>query len=192
MTSDKEIWLRFINGEENAFCYIFDEYHLQLFEYGQRFTKNDELVRDSIQDLFFELARKKEKLALTDNISFYLLKSVRQKIFQNIRKSRNSQTNITTDQIDEFRLDYSIEVDPLEKELKLDRLAQAISTLPPRQKETIYLKYYKNLSNSEVADVMQVKYQSVSNTIQKAISKLRSILETDAESIIFFFHTYLK
>ncbi len=189
---NSEIWQRFKTGDEKAFSYIFDTYHLQLFEYGQRFSTDAELIGDSIQDLFFELASKREKLSPTDNILFYLLKSLRLKIFNNLRKNKNTNFPIRADQIDEFRLEYSTDVDFEEKELKLDRLADAINQLPPRQKETIYLKFYKNLSNSEVAEIMQLNYQSVGNNIQKAIHKLKIILESDSESIILFFRTRIR
>ena len=189
---DSEIWQRFRKGDEKAFSYIFDTYHLQLFEYGQRFSSDPELVGDSIQDLFFELAGKREKLSATDNILFYLLKSLRIKIFNNLRKNRYTNSSICPDQLDEFRLEYSTDTDPEEKELRLDRLAEAINQLPPRQKETIYLKFYKNLSNAQVAEVMQVNYQSVGNSIQKAIQKLKSLLESDSDSIILFLQTRIR
>lgn len=189
---DTEIWLRYKQGDEEAFSYIFDTYHLQLFEYGQRFTTDEELVRDSIQDLFFELARKREKLSSTNNILFYLLKSLRIKIFNNLKQIKNINSFVHAEEVDEFRLYYTTEVDLEEKELKLDKLAEAINQLPPRQKETIYLKFYKNLSNSEVAEIMQLSYQSVSNNIQKAIQKMKLILESDSESIILFFRTCIR
>jgi RNA polymerase sigma-70 factor (ECF subfamily) len=90
-------------------------------------------------------------------------------------------------QKEEFYLNYSTDVDPDEKELRLDHLAQAINQLPPRQKETIYLKFYKNLSNIEVAEIMEVNPQSVSNSIQKAIQKLKILLNSDSEFIIMLF-----
>ncbi|RIJ47243.1 sigma-70 family RNA polymerase sigma factor [Maribellus luteus] len=183
---DYEIWQRFRKGDEKAFSYIFDTYHLQLFEYGQRFTRNENLVRDSIQDLFFELARKKERLSPTDNISFYLLKSLRIRIFGNMRKEKNRGEEIKAEIPDEFFLTYSTDVDEIEKELKLDLLADAVNKLPARQKETVYLKFYKNLSNTEVAEIMQVNYQSVGNNIQKAIHKLKSILQSDSDTVILF------
>lgn len=190
---DAEIWERFKSGEEKAFSYIFDTYHLPLCEYGQRFTSDESLVLDSIQDLFFELARKKDKLSSTDNILFYLLKSLRLKIFANLRKNnRKVETVLDDERLDEFRLSYTTEVDQEEKELRLDRLAQAINDLPPRLKETIYLKFYKNLSNKEVAEVMQVNYQSVGNSVQKAIGKLKELLDTTSESILLFFNSSLR
>ena len=189
---DSEIWQRFRRGDEQAFSYIFDTYHLSLFEYGQRFTSDHEIVRDSIQDLFFELACKKEKLSPTDNILFYLLKSVRIRIFNNLRRENRIGYQTEDDQNSEFRLNYSTDADPEEKELNLDRLAEAINQLPPRQKETIYLKFYKNLSNTEVAEVMGVHPQSVSNHIQKAIHKLKVSLGTQSGFIMMFFRTRIR
>lgn len=189
---DYEIWQRFKKGDEKAFSYLFDAYHLQLFEYGRRFTMDENLVKDSIQDLFFELARKREKLSATDNILFYLLKALRLRIFVNLRKNKSAGSGINEDLLQEFYLTYSTDVDLAEKELKLDRLAESINQLPARQKETIYLKFYKNLSNKEIAEIMQLKYQSVGNNIQKAIHKLKILLESDSDSIILFLQTVIR
>lgn len=189
---DYEIWQRFKKGDEKAFSYLFDVYHLQLFEYGRRFTMDENLVKDSIQDLFFELARKREKLSATDNILFYLLKALRLRIFDNLRKNKSAGSGINEDLLQEFYLTYSTDVDLAEKELKLDRLAESINQLPARQKETIYLKFYKNLSNKEIAEIMQLNYQSVGNNIQKAIHKLKILLESDSDSIILFLQTFIQ
>lgn len=189
---DYEIWQRFRKGDEKAFSYLFDAYHLQLFEYGRRFTMDENLVKDSIQDLFFELARKREKLSSTDNILFYLLKALRLRIFVNLRKYKSAGSGINEDLLQEFYLTYSTDVDLAEKELKLDRLAESINQLPARQKETIYLKFYKNLSNREIAEIMQLNYQSVGNNIQKAIHKLKILLESDSDSIILFLQTVIR
>ncbi len=189
---DYDIWQRFREGDEHAFTYLFDAYHLQLFEYGRRFTTDEDLVKDSMQDLFFELARRRRKLSSTDNILFYLLKSLRQKILANLRAQKNSLETFSPNFNDEFRLNYSTEVSFLEKELRLDRLAASVNQLPARQKETIYLKFYKNLSNKEIAEVMQISYQSVGNNVQKAIHKLKELLETDVDSVILFLQACLR
>lgn len=189
---DNEIWQRFKKGDEKAFSYLFDVYHLQLFEYGRRFTMDENLVKDSIQDLYFELARKREKLSATDNILFYLLKALRLRIFVNLRKNKSAGSGINEDLLQEFYLTYSTDVDLAEKELKLDRLAESINQLPARQKETIYLKFYKNLSNREIAEIMQLNYQSVGNNIQKAIHKLKILLDSESDSIILFLQTVIR
>jgi RNA polymerase sigma-70 factor (ECF subfamily) len=117
---------------------------------------------------------------------------VRIKIFNNLRRASKIDYLSEDYQNSEFRLNYSTDADPEEKELNLDRLAEAINRLPPRQKETIYLKFYKNLSNTEVAEIMGVHPQSVSNHVQKAIHKLKVSLDSASELIMMFFQTRIR
>ena len=48
-----------------------------------------------------------------------------------------------------------------------------LNNLPKRQKEAIYLKYYSGLKTNDIATIMEVNYQSVVNTIHKALKNLR-------------------
>ena len=52
-------------------------------------------------------------------------------------------------------------------------LARIINQLPKRQKEVIYLKFHCGLKPQEIADTMGINYQSVVNTLHKAIKNLR-------------------
>ena len=48
-----------------------------------------------------------------------------------------------------------------------------LNKLPKRQKEAIYLKYYSGLNTHDIANIMELNYQSAANTIHKAIKNLR-------------------
>ena len=52
-------------------------------------------------------------------------------------------------------------------------LSVLLNKLPIRQKEAIYLKYYSGLKASEISEIMGIKYQSVINTLHKAIKSLK-------------------
>jgi len=91
---DTYIWEEFKKGEEYALTYIYDHHIDFLFLYGKKITKDENLILDVIQDLFFELIRKKKNLGQTDNIRLYLLKSFRRKLIRQI------QVNQKHDQID--------------------------------------------------------------------------------------------
>ena len=45
--------------------------------------------------------------------------------------------------------------------------------MPKRQYEVLYLQYYQNLNREEIADIMGVKAQSVSNLTQSAFKSFR-------------------
>lgn len=68
MKSDKYIWDEFKKGEEYALSHIYNQNIDFLFYYGKRITKDENLLLDSIQDLFYELIRTKKNLGDTDNI----------------------------------------------------------------------------------------------------------------------------
>ena len=52
-------------------------------------------------------------------------------------------------------------------------LAKMINNLSPRQRELIYLRYYNDLSPQEIADMLEISYRAVVNTLYKAMVKLR-------------------
>src|SRR5690606_25375345 len=60
--------------------YIYERYFDPLFVYGNQFTKNEDLVKDAIQDLFIALRKSRRRLGRTDSIKFYLYKSLKRLI----------------------------------------------------------------------------------------------------------------
>lgn len=45
--------------------------------------------------------------------------------------------------------------------------------MPKRQREVIYLQYYQNLTRDEIAKIMDINQQSVSNLLQAAFKSFR-------------------
>ena len=72
--SDSEIWKDFKAGDEGSFCYLYDTYFTILYSYGRKFSRDQQLVKDCVQDVFTELINRREKLSDTDNIRFYLMR----------------------------------------------------------------------------------------------------------------------
>jgi len=87
MNSDKKIWDDFRRGEAYALSSIYHQHVQLLFRYGKKFSNDDELVKDTIQDLFFDLIRTRENLGETDNIPFYLMASFRRKLAKTLNKN---------------------------------------------------------------------------------------------------------
>ena len=85
MKSDKEIWNDFRKGKNYALSHIYHQHVQSLFRYGKKFSSDDELIKDTIQDLFFDLIRTRENLGKTDNICFYLMRAFRRKLVKNLK-----------------------------------------------------------------------------------------------------------
>lgn len=66
----------------------------------------------------------------------------------------------------------------LEQYLDGNALQTAILQLPPEQRETLELLFYQDLSQAEVAQVMQVAPGTVKSRLSRARANLRKLLKT--------------
>lgn len=124
-----------------------------------------------------ELWAKRESLGDTAFVKFYLFKSLRRKIH---RESLKNQLIIERA---EFDFDASSpEVSSVEQELietehyadRIQQLETQLKSLPKRQQEVIFLKFFENLDNESIAEVMSISKQAVSNLIYRTIKDLKS------------------
>lgn len=178
ITSDALLWRQLCEGNEAAFAKVYEEYFDLLIDYGCRFTKEEELIADAIQDIFLDIYRKRESLGKTDKIKPYLLKSLRRKLFRYLKRNyRFLSDNLGEDHL--FPITLSVEEHTIETENHNERtevLRECIDQLSVRQKEIIYLKYVDGLSYKEIAEVMNMNYQSVRNLMTRTIAKMRDLL----------------
>ncbi len=86
-----------------------------------------------------------------------------------------------TSEIPEQRID-----DPTWKSDLHDVVRRAIERLPERQRETVVLRYYQDMSETQIADRLGVTVGTVKSTISRAVARLRR----DADLIIERTTTY--
>jgi len=91
------------------------------------------------------------------------------------------------DEDDYFEIEFSVEDDYIRNEATHSRahhLEKLVNALPRRQKEVVYLKFFQELSREQIAEVMAVSPQTVSNLLQIAIRHLKT--HWKAEFLLFF------
>ena len=176
-SSDLLLWKELCKGNEDAFQRVYDKYVQELFDYGMRFSQDEDLVKDSIQEMFVYIYKKRNSLGKTDNIKYYLLKTLKRRIFRILRKN-NKIVHLDISEMP-FSIIGSAEdeimSDEQTNELKAN-LKNAIEKLPPRQKEALFLRFNEGLEYTEICKIMEVDYQSVRNIVSRAISKLRGLM----------------
>ena len=169
---DQQLWQQLLNGSSSALSEIYQQNARPLAAYGYKLTQNPDIVNDAIQDIFIHLWQKKAQLPQVQNIKAYLLKSLRNRILR-ILESRNLHGNREQGQpAIQDSYENRLILEELEEET-LRRLHLSIENLPIRQKEVINLRYYQNLNNEEIAEVLGINYQSVSNLLYKGIKTLK-------------------
>lgn len=170
--SDTQLWHQLLKGDSAALSIIYQKNASFLSAYGYKLTANREIVNDAIQDVFVNLWQKRNQLPEVKNIKAYLLKSLRNRILR-ILETRNLNGNgEQPHQAVQDSYENHLIQEELTKE-NLRKLHQSIQKLPTRQKEVINLRYYQNLTTEEIAEVLNINYQSVSNLLYKGIKTLK-------------------
>ena len=178
------LWESFRNGDKEAFAGLFRQHYELLFRFGSKFTHDNDLLEDTIQELFLELWQSKARTPVV-SVKAYLLKSLKYKLLKAFRK-RGKVIPLSGDGADvPFELSHeTLLIEKQENVEKKQLVVGALDKLSNRQKEIIYLKYYQNLSYEEVSEIMNINYQVARNLLYQAIKSLKTMLAGTLE--LFF------
>lgn len=177
---DLLFWKDIISGDESAFSSIFKSYYNPLFNFGKLYTSDKSLINDSIQDLFIDFWEKRKNLNPDVDVKSYIYGGFRNKLLKKINQ-KPFLKQFNDDQVKiGFELSYEdLEIEKETDKLKVLKLNKILNRLPPKQKEVIYLKFYKGLNNEQIADVLKINYQSVKNHVYRSILVLRENLKKE-------------
>ncbi len=175
---DELLWNSFKKGNELALSMLYKKYVQRLYDYGMNTCKDRDLVLDCLQELFLRLWNKRESVSEITAVKPYLYKSFRRLLIHQLVEQRRLLTFLAG-QAAAFEFTLSIESTLIEDEVRAERmknLTACIQSLTKGQREVIYLKFFNDLSYREIADVTEIRVDSVYNLVSKAIEVLRKKL----------------
>lgn len=186
MRKDKEIWNDFRRGEAYALTHIYNQHVNLLFRYGKKFCQDDELVKDTIQDLFFDLIRTRKNLGETDHISFYLMASFRRKLAKAI--NRKFPLKNSGDEEMNAEIIYSVEHDFIVKEDLTQRekaVKKALAQLTPKEREILFYRFICNFDYNQICELMKLRYDSARKQVSRALKSMKKILSASDMHLFF-------
>ncbi len=77
-------WSGFNAGDRIAFQEIYSEYIDRLYVFGTKLTNDEELIKDSIQDIFIVLYNYNVDMRKPESIDYYLFKSLKRLILKGV------------------------------------------------------------------------------------------------------------
>ena len=183
MSEDNQIWEEFKSGDKNATSYIYYQYVQLLFRYGKKFTSDDELVKDAIQELFFDLIRTRANLGATDNIRFYLVKAFRRRILLELQKQPHFRESDESENTSPLSIIYSYEEELISREnlTRREQLVQkGLQKLSPKQREILFYRFTCEFEYDQICEIMKMKYDSARKMVFRGLKSLKEYLsETD-------------
>jgi RNA polymerase sigma factor (sigma-70 family) len=175
--NDSQLWQQLKNGSELALGKLIKKYFNLLQNYGYKFVRNEDFVKDCVQEVFVEIWSRRQNISQPDSVRAYLLSSVRKRILrESVRQKINGEDEIINIENDLKFAEFSPELIIIEQENTeetIQKVAVLLNLLPKRQREVVYLRFYQNLERDEIAQIMGVNAQSVSNLLQAAFKTIR-------------------
>lgn len=171
---EKEWWQLLKSGDKTALSAIYNTFVNGMFGYGMSIIADKDLVRDCIQEVFIDLWKYRSNLANTDNIKFYVYKSLRNKIYTLSTKEKRKKA------LDNENMEVALI--PSHEDVLINdqrnsgiqhKLVNCIENLPERQREVIRHIYFENHSYEETSNLMEINIRSVYTLAWKALSSLR-------------------
>ncbi|MBI5571753.1 MAG: sigma-70 family RNA polymerase sigma factor [Desulfomonile tiedjei] len=180
--SDEDLIQALGNGDENALRVLVDRHSAAIYRFSIRFTGDESLAQDIAQEVFLRLYRHARRFVPGTLFKTWLFTIVRNTSIDLAR----SYTYRKAYSLDEYSQEpertppLDADPDPEERYLSEEsahRVAQAVQSLPEKQRTAVILRYYEGLSAREIAGIMRSTVASVESLLVRAKRSLLKLLE---------------
>ena len=179
-TTDEAIFTAFIRGDSSALGILYDRYGLLVYRLIYRMLNNSSEAEDLTQEIFLSLQEKPNYNPKRGSFYTYLMMLTRSRTIDRLR-SKRSQGNLLQN-IGKMKdlLAKENHTNPIDIALTKEREIQvknALKSLSNNQQQILELSYYEGLSQSEIAERLQIPLGTVKTHSRRGLLKLRKNLQ---------------
>jgi RNA polymerase sigma factor (sigma-70 family) len=161
---------------------LYDRHIERVFNTALHFLQNENEAEEIAQDVFVEVVRSAKSFRQEAKVSTWLYRITSNKCLDVLRKRKTTRSLKMVFSI--FSEESELQVPDLEHPaLLMERSEQtaqifaALKQLNDRQHEAFVLRYFEDLGQKEIAEIMQVSEKSVEGLLQRAKVELRTLLK---------------
>lgn len=181
---DLGIWQKISNGDRTAYSEAYFHYYKRLYNYGRKFTDNDPLIEDAIQEVFLHLWQNRMKIIAINNPPSYFFYAFRNTLFQKLKQEKKKEAvGLAREPEPIFNIESILISHEIAGE-KRKALEAALQTLPTRQREIIFLRFYEGLSYDQIAEIMHITVNSTYKMVSKGLTRLRETMQLPLGSLL--------
>jgi len=171
---DKLLIWKLKKGSNEALCRIYEKYEEHLLASAISLLYDVNSAEDVVHDVFVSFAQSADKLKLNGNLKGYLTRCVVNLARDKIRATQRHRIGL--DKAKPAGLDLKQPSQSLIQDEELDRLSQAMGSLPYEQRETIVLHLRGKMTFKAIAKSQDVSINTVCSRYRYGLTKLRSLL----------------
>lgn len=162
------------SGDVDAFGAIYDIFLTDIYRFLFYKVTHKELAEDLTEDTFLKIWENIGKYTKTKfPFSAWLYRIAHNTLVDYLRKEKIAIEELV-EEIHDERMDTA---EFAKEHFNQQMLQRALSTLPDSQREVIILKYVNDLSNSEIAIVIDKTETATRILLSRALAKLKETME---------------
>lgn len=173
---DRALVVAFLDGRREAFDVIVERHRRTVYQVCYRFMGNHEDASDLAQDVFVRAFKGLRNFKGESSLGTWLYRVGVNACLNRVAVKRPDTEPIEATQHIDPRAD-----DPLEHLVRDERAAvvrAAIQKLPPKQRVTLVLRVYQELTHEEIANILGSSVGAVKANFFHALNNLRRILQS--------------
>jgi len=181
--SDDQLISLYVDGKNEAFDALLERHKDRLFMYIYHAVKNEELADDIFQDTFVKaiMTIKQGRYVDKGHFQAWITRIAHNLIIDYFRQVKNENLQSTDDadvnilnrkEFSDVTIEDSMVLDQIHSDVR-----RLIRALPVNQREVLVMRYYKNMSFKEIADVTGVSINTALGRMRYAIINLRRMAD---------------
>jgi RNA polymerase sigma-70 factor (ECF subfamily) len=171
-TELKHILKRCQNGETEAFARLYDEFADKLYRFIFFRVGHKEVAEDILADTFIKAWQKISQVNSSEALSGWLYQISRNNIIDYYRVKKES---VPLEDVEDFLEDLVNPVDTISLSLDQANLLKFVKELPAEQQAVIKYKFFEDLSNEEVAQILNKSEGAIRVIQHRAVLRLKEL-----------------
>ena len=176
-----------LGGDADAFEHIVKKYEKKVYNLALRYLKNRDDALDLSQEVFIQVYNNLAQFRGDSQFSTWIYRVTYNKCVDMLRKTQKLRRNVVMSTDDENFFETrdrraSIEEDYEGRET-LVTVMKIIDTLPSEQRDVMILRYIKDLSYSQIADVLEIAEGTVKSRLNRARLKIKEQLKESGTNV---------
>ena len=186
-TDEEREWMEQVqSGSRDALRKLYDRFKHILSGMIYKILRNREETEDLLQEIFVQAWQKADQYDPgRGTVYSFLATMARNKAIDRTRSRafKNSEKDDYVINDDEYSFNLSTENPNPEESMELTERAvsvrKALAELNEKEREVLYISYFHGLSQSEIADKIEIPLGTVKYRMRQGMIKLRDMLDKD-------------
>ncbi len=166
--TDEELMWDVSRGNLDAMTFIFERYHLRIYNFFYQMTRDKAVSEDLTQNVFYKAIRYRLSYKGGKFVS-WIFKIARNIFSDYYQKQKRIQNNIKLEKI-EAETDEGID-----KKEEIDHLFRALKRLKVEERELIVMNRLQGIKYDRIAEITDSSEGAVKVKVHRIIKKLRNV-----------------